>query len=256
MTISDAKENDDRLLTRRRFLTSALPPLAVAAYLALGGVTQTPGQVSGRKLGNVTDGITLTDQHGKAFNMAELLGKGPCLVVFGYGGCPMCQRITDSVAAIQSEMIGQKRKLPIVVISVQPEQDRGDDAMKTYTASYYEKGVRQFADETLPDGAARRREAGERAFTAAKGKKQEDRILHIVCPPTAKDAQTLEQRIGLLINVKDAKQHSAFITLFNNGQVVKGFRALDREQNAPAAFTRALAKTVAAEAGRAAGPER
>ena len=77
-----------------------------------------------------------------------------------------------------------------------------------------------------------------------------------MCPTTAKDAQTIETRMGLLINTKDTKQHSSFVTFCNKGKIVKGFRALDKSQNAPAGFTEALAKTVSGEVAKQVSAER
>lgn len=161
--------------------------------------------------------MRMTDQYGQAFDPVSL-GKGPALVLFGYGGCPMCQKITQSVAVIQEEMEKQGRRVPIVVVSVQPEDDR--DNMEYYLSGFYSKGVKQFSNETLPIKDV------QQAYHTGKNRPQGERLLHVVCPPTAQDAQNLERAMGLIINQNHPKQHSSFITLFHNGTAVRSYRGL------------------------------
>jgi|GEM_PF-3499372 len=168
--------------------------------------------------------LKLTDQHGKEFRPAELFGDKPAIVLFGYGGCPRCQLITDTVATIQQRLEKDGKHVPIVVISVQPEEDRNN--MKDYIGSYYAKGIKQFSGETLPADEEGRVKLGEQSFEAARDKPQSERIFHLVCPPTAKDAQKLQEALGLINNPNNAKDHSAFITLFKDGVKSSQYRGL------------------------------
>ncbi len=167
------------------------------------------------------------------------------MVLFGYGGCPMCQRITDSVARIQQELAKEGKDIPFVVVSVQPEADRAD--LKSYIGSYYYKGVKQFKDETLPSDLDKCREMGEISYEQARTKPQGSRILHVVCPPTQEKAQELQQRIGLMINPRDPKQHSSFITLFDKGKAVKAYRGLSGGGDDTGKYHTELAATVVAD---------
>ncbi len=181
-------------------------------------------------------GKALTDQYGKPLDPA-ILSKGPCLVVYGYGGCPMCQKITDTLAGVQEQLIKSKKPIPIVVISVQPKQDRTE--MQDYMEKYYSKGLKQFANEQVGDAT--------KAYDAGKSVAQSSRIFHIVCPPSEQAAEDLQATMGLPQNTKDAAQHSSFIVLFNDGQQHKfpdktnpkamnpGIRGLDTAATTPLA---------------------
>jgi cytochrome oxidase Cu insertion factor (SCO1/SenC/PrrC family) len=178
----------------------------------------------GKSLEEIFANTPLTDQHGKNFDPAELFKDGHAIVLFGYGGCPMCQKITDTVVTLQNEMEKNGKHVPIVVVSVQPETDR--DQMKDYVGKYYFKGMKQFPDEVLPKDKETWQDFGEKAFEDAKDKPQAGRILHVVCPPSDVAAQEIERRLKFIINENDPQQHSSFITLFDEGKVVKDYRGL------------------------------
>ncbi len=240
---------DDKsdLQSRRGFLRVAMTaPLAVALAACDTG-TQDPAKpvpAPAKKAETVKDniftGISFTDQHGKKFKPEEL---DQALVVFGYGGCPMCQKITDSVEAIQKKLLEDGKSVPIVVISVQPEQDRDD--LKTYVSSYYVKGVKQFASETLPEDDAARRALGKKSFETAKTLPQRDRILHVICPPDSAAAKTLQTRMELSQNPNKPESHTAYITLVKNGVVGQKFRSLPNDNGDPTPeFMQALAERI------------
>lgn len=249
-------------MSRRRFLETSGRS---AAALVLAGQVRADAQQPEKSkkdeektLAKVFEGITLTDQYGKEFKPAELFKDKQCIVLFGYGGCPMCEKISDTVAAVQQELIRQGKNVPIVVVSVQPEQDSyreeqrdaagrvtQSNPMRRYVASYYVEGVRQFQDEVLPDDEQKRREAGERSYDGAKDKPQGDRILHVVCPPKAEDAQEIERRIGLIFNENDPKVHSSFLTLFDKGVATKHYRGLpSHRETDEAKYAATLARQV------------
>ncbi len=224
--------NDDTRTSRRDFLRTASGAALAAALGACGGEPQEPVKPKPKpatKKESIFSGIALTDQHGKPFDPAQL---EQALVLFGYGGCPMCQNISDSVAAIQDKLLAEGKQVPIVVVSVQPEEDKKD--LKTYVASYYVKGVKQFASEKLPPADDARRLMGEKAFDAAEKLPQRDRILHVVCPPDSDAAKMLQtQRMGYAQNPKNPESHTPYITLVKQGVVVKNIRALPYDNGAP-----------------------
>lgn len=150
-------------------------------------------------------GITLTDQNGNAFDPAKQFANGECVVLFGYGGCPMCQNITQTVAVLQEKMEKSGKHVPIIVVSVQPEKDSAPDKRKEYIESYAEMKVHE---------------------TDAEGR----RVLHVVCPKSAEDAKTIQTRLGLPTS-ENAKQHSSLITLFKNGAPVKQLRGLTEKND-------------------------
>ncbi|MFO0388935.1 MAG: SCO family protein [Alphaproteobacteria bacterium] len=202
----------------------------------------TPAKKEEKKDAGVFKDISFTDQHGKAFKPEEL---EQSLVVFGYGGCPMCQKITDSVAAIQAKLLADDKKIPIVVISVQPDEDKKD--LKTYIASYYRKGVKQFANEELPEADDARELRGKKSFDAAEKLPQRDRILHVLCPPDSDAAKTLQTRLGLFQNPNKPTSHSSYIILIKNGVKAEEFRALPKDNSAPdEKFLKELAEKVSA----------
>lgn len=218
-------------------------------------------------LAAVFDGIALTDQHGKTFDPAQVLRDGPAVVLFGYGGCPRCQEISKTVASLQQQLIDKGRKVPILVVSVQPDKD--SKAMREYIARYHEMGVRQFqpqdeASKALPENAEERRKQAEAGFDAyekkddaGQKKEQAERIFHIVCPPKDEDAKTIQERISeglkkagsknMLITSKTPKEHTSFMIVFNDGKAVEAYRALNPKQEAPPDFTKSRAGEVAAK---------
>lgn len=206
-----------------------------------------PSRATEKKISSIFRGIPLTDQHGKPFQPSELFKEGPCLILFGYGGCPMCTNISVTVAAIQQELLSQGKKVPIVTISVQPETDRNN--MRYYIGSYYVMKVKQFPTETLSADNAMRRQQGEQSFQAAQQRPQGDRILHVVNPPSAKDAQELERRMGLIINPNNPIEHSSFISYCDKGELVGHFRGLPPPHSMQniELFAQDMAKVVAAQ---------
>lgn len=172
----------------------------------------------------VFSGIAITDQTGKAPDMA-FLAKGQCIVLFGYGNCPVCAEITKTVAATQKKLLAKgMNDVPIVVVSVQPEKDR--DNMAFYISGYHQAGIRQFADERLPEDGER--EATGREMIAQAGKRPAgERLLHVLCPADAQAAQEMQRRIAAIagtttgIDEKNTRQHSMFLTLMDQGRVVK-----------------------------------
>jgi cytochrome oxidase Cu insertion factor (SCO1/SenC/PrrC family) len=247
--------------SRRDFLRGILGASAAAAIGTSDTIAQepqkqdpkkqepTPAKKEEKKDAGVFKDISFTDQHGKAFKPEEL---EQSLVVFGYGGCPMCEKITDSVAAIQQKLLADGKKIPIVVISVQPEKDSGKDnngkeKLIDYVSSYYVKGVKQFANEELPMAEDARRLRGEKAFETARNLPQRDRILHVLCPPDSDAAKTLQTRLGLFQNPNKPSSHSSYITLIKNGIKAEEFRALPKDNSAPdEKFMKELAEKVSA----------
>ena len=253
---------DNTQPTRRQFLQAV-----VATPIALRAQQQEPqpkkddtAKKQEPKKETPFTGIAFTDQHGKAFDPAEL---EQALVVFGFEGCPECQKISTTVAAVQSKLLTDKKNVPIIIVSVQPDADR--DSMKSYVAYYYKKGAKQFAREELPEAnnekwknnknekltpeeaEAARESLGEKSFETAKNLPQRDRILHVICPPDSEAAKLLQTRLGHLQNPKNPESHTSYITLIKNGVKAEEFRALPYNNSAPdEKFLKRLADQVSA----------
>lgn len=242
--------NDNAKMSRRRFLGTA-----TAASLSpfIKGCVQPSqeGGVPANALSEVFKDIPLTDQYNKPFDITEVIGDKPAIVLFGYNGCPMCQTITKSVAATQQLLESKEEHIPIVVISIQPEEDK--EHLPEYTANYYRMGVKQFPGEKLPEDFSARGEMGENSYKLGMNGEQSDRILHVCCPPSSQVAKELEQRIarasGLLGGVAgtSSKQHSAYMTLCKDGVMFDSVRSLpmsNEQEDVSTHFTAEVARTI------------
>lgn len=263
--------DENTVESRRRFIRRPVEMAAAAAVasiakplLALAPETPPLDKNDKKTLAAIFDGIALTDQHGEKLDPAELFRDGEAIILFGYGGCPRCQEISHTVAAVQQKLIDKGKKVPIIVVSVQPENDK--DAMREYIARYHELGVRQFQPEgaeskRLPAGEEERRKQAEEGFDRYEAKKGDDkkeeqagRIFHIVCPPQDGDSKTIQERMSealklagskkLLITSDNPKQHPAFMTVFSDGNAVETYRALNPDQKAPPAFANGRADEI------------
>lgn len=241
---------------RRDFLRQTAAAVATAAAATTPWTAKVEAKpatpVRGGDLAKAFDGIHLTDQYGQAFDPEKILGKKDCLVLFGYGGCPLCEEISNSVAAIQKELLANQLDVPIVVVSAQPDADRyqpdAPNPMKSYIAKYHEKGVKQFATSPLSENEGDRQSEGEQIYDNAASSaatSQSRRILHVVCPPSIQDTQTIEKRLGLIYNPNDPKSHTAFITHYHHGEKMQKYRALESFRSSDA-FAGKLAKEVTA----------
>lgn len=163
-------------------------------------------------------GMELKDQYNQPMDPA-LFSKGDVAIIFGFRGCKMCMGsetkpgIADTVAAMQHELLRQGKNIPIVVISVTPEEDRTKEQRQAYVTSYNKKGVKSSAEQNLSVDD----DALDTAYLAGASKKQEERLLHIIYPPNEKAAENLQSKMGLLQDPNKAEQHSAIITLFVDG---------------------------------------
>ena len=174
-------------------------------------------------------GATLTDQYGKPFDPAQLK-KGPVIVLFGYGDCPRCTTISRSVAAIQQKLLSEGKNVPIVVVSVQPEQDA--DKQRRIITGYYERGVRQFSlegDMAQPLGeefVQELQDARLAAYEQSRDMPQSSRLLHVLRPQSNAMSLEIQQRMGHV--TQGEEKHAALITLFNDGKFVEHYTALPR----------------------------
>ena len=231
------------LPSRRNFLKGAAAAFA-ATSLPLHSLQDPQNPKS---LTKIFEGVQLQDQYGKDLNPVELFKDRNALVMFGYGGCQMCQKIGITVAAVQTEIDGRNKKiaednkklsddkkkplidLPIIVVSVLPAQDRFKDGkenpMKAYVDSYAENGVRQTKESGV-------------SYERGKAVEQKDRVLHVVTTQDGKlendydMPQTIQSRLAKEFPrtnrflPTDTKSHSPYITLFKNGIAVQTERAI------------------------------
>lgn len=248
------------LASRRQFLQMAANATGAAAILSgvdahAAGVPQPeaitdPATKRTPTLAEVFKDIPLTDQYGKSFDPTSLFADKPCLIVFGYGGCPLCEEISNSVAASQNKL----KNVPVIVISVQPDEDR--DRMQDYVSRYYAKGIKQFAEETLPAATAKRIELGKKSYLENRDKPQSERLLHIACPPSAEAAQLLEDRLQLFHNRARSKVHSFDIVVCKNGKASHKQLAINESFEAPPAFAQGVAENVSKLLGLGIAPGR
>ncbi len=218
---SDSSGNS---VTRRSFLKAS--GLAAAAGALGVPVGAAEGEVRANwrsQRGSVTapdvfSGMALTDQYGRPFNPAETFGDKPYLIAFGYNDCAICGGspgkvgIMDAVAAIQKKLRGQERNIPIVVISVDPASDREPKGMQAWLAAHRDKGIEEFAG-AVADSDRSSRSAAER-------------LLHLACPASPRDAQTIQERLRLPINLNNFRQHSDYVTLIEKNRAVGMCRLL------------------------------
>ncbi len=186
------------------------------------------------------------------FDLPATFNDRPCLILFGYNGCPKCQEITKTVAETQKQLLKAKLDIPIIVISTQPEQDKRH--LQDYVKRYGEAKVYEFAD----DAVARRGQL----LKGLGGKDQNDetqgqRILHVVLPENKDQAIDIQQRLHQVAKgagiktmrnsgtiAGNAKQHSPYIALFDQGNIKQAFRGLDNDNQASETFAKRQAATI------------
>lgn len=167
--------------------------------------------------------IPVTDQTGRAFNPSQC-SKGITLVVFGWGGCPVCQEMTKTLAMTQQKLLKAGHEVQVVVVSMQPEKDR--DNMPYYVGGYFQAGMQQSPNDKILSGASARRAYGEKQLEAAKALPQENLMLHVLCPPKGTDSQEVVKRLAKQagvstgLNALDPRQHPFTFTLFKDGNIV------------------------------------
>lgn len=201
-------------MSRRHFIAGA-----TAGALSLSAKQSWAQQETSDLAAFFADG-DLRDQYGAPFKPATLFGDKPVIFIFGYNNCRLCEGetgagIVDSVAALQQELLRQKKNIPIVLVDTVPGIDQPD--AKEHVAMHYEHGVRQFASEPVVDTT----EAGEKAFEAGSKKEPAGRLFHIAYAKGTKGAQWVEDlqtKMGLLQDPNDNYNHSLDAVLFVKGK--------------------------------------
>jgi cytochrome oxidase Cu insertion factor (SCO1/SenC/PrrC family) len=212
-------------------------------------------------LDTIFAGTKLDDQAGK-LDIPKQFGKGQCLILFGFNGCPLCQKITNTVAATQKELLKNKLDVPIIVISTQPETDK--PKVQEYLKTYDDAGVREFAEDT---STTRRNDLvnklGGKSTPTDHSEKQ--RVLHIGLPESAEQAKEIQRKIfdvnkttaannnkiGFTkmtdngLSAGSNRQHSRYICLFEDGEMKQVFAGLDKNFSSPDDFAQEVAKKVA-----------
>lgn len=223
-------------ISRREFLAATAATVASPFLSKIAGAASAADDP--KSLAKIFEGMTLTDQYGKDFDPAELYKDKPVVVMFGFGGCQMCNKLSTTAAAVQAEVdtrneVRAKKKetpleLPIIVVSVKPDQDRFKDGdgnpMKEYIESYDELGVRQFQEKKERD----------KPYENGKDIAQKDRILHVVTTQSGNFGnsddnfpQTIQRRLANEFKDTnwfipgDENSHSFYFTLFQNGVATK-----------------------------------
>lgn len=148
----------------------------------------------------------------KPYPLDKIL-ESPCYVIHGYGDCPLCEEITKVIAAVQKKLFEQGiEDVPIVVISVWPEKDRGkpEERLSDYNAA----GVKQVnSDKPL--------------LKSWGHLPPKDLNLHLVIPPSKEDAQAIQMAIAGKGEANtdpglgaDFTQHTRYITLCVDGKAL------------------------------------
>lgn len=156
-----------------------------------------------------------TDQYGKKFDPQILAGR-PHIVVFGYGGCPVCANIGKNLGAIQSALLQAGKDVPIVVISITPEDDGKMDNRKEYVARYRIAGVRQFPGEKLASDEESAHSLGEKSYDENKDANPKDRQLHVLVAKDRDTALAMHEAAGFPVNKNPrVKKHTPYITPYD-----------------------------------------
>jgi protein SCO1 len=127
----------------RKTTTPIAAALAVAGLLALTGCGGGSGEKGGsdkavasvepqKKGGAVLDqpfdkpDLTLTDTHGKEYDLIDETKGKPVLLYFGYTHCPdVCPLTMSNIAVARSKLTAeQKKKLRVVFVTSDPERDK------------------------------------------------------------------------------------------------------------------------------------
>lgn len=182
-----------------------------AAALAL-GENQADAQQRGNYFGPL-NGFALKDQYGQNFDAKAVLAGQPHLMVFGYEGCPYCEKISPTLAAVQ-----QALNIPAVVVSIHPEADK--ENAEQYVTSYTDLGIRQYADQ------------GQNPYAEGKGRSVADRKLHLLMAESDDKARELHRAAGKARNDRNPDSHTQLIMLFdgNGREVMYRFGALNPDQ--------------------------
>lgn len=219
----------DRDMTRRQWMQSVAAATAATVFPTSRALApENPPTVTA-----ILSSADFTDQYGKRFDPQTTLKDKPYLLVFGFEGCARCENIGASLAATQKALLEAGYEVPIVVVSVNPEEDRLK--MKEYVARYYEQGIKQIKDEKFSGNAETRYALGKEAFDKFQNedkkkrtllankeidqetyndflrRAQRGRLLHILCAPSQKKAVELEDQLA--ITGPDPKGHTGIIFL-------------------------------------------
>lgn len=212
---------EDQQLSRRRLLQVA------GTFTVLPFVDRLEAQEQLSYEGPLKD-FKFTDQYGEKFDPVAALAGKPHLLVFGYEGCPFCEgKITKTVAAVQ-----KKANLPVVVVTIHPENDHDPETLREYAGKYSQLGVRQLPG-TGPEDAAK-------AYETAKNKKPSERALHLLVTrdgdgnPSDETAIKLHLNTGNPYDAKNKDSHTPMLMLCDaKGKIIaKKFAALDANDNA------------------------
>lgn len=157
----------------------------------------------------------IQDQDNQRFDIRKVI-KGPYLMVFGFKGCPVCNtNITPTIAAVQKAMLDEGLNVPIVVVTMQPKEDKSvnDAASKdpkdmSYEDRYKKMGVVVY--DTKPSSFSTPESQGELSLL----EKQKSRKLHILFAKDDETAAMLHDAMGATrITTNDVVTHSPRLTL-------------------------------------------
>jgi hypothetical protein len=173
------------------------------------------------------DQTTVKDEDA-SFNIPKQFGKGQCLILFGFNGCPRCSEITKTLIHTQEKMIKQKAVIPIIVVSTNPA---GKDGDRKHVQEY----IQRYEDYQAPDYKGR----GVKETVGGKT------VLHIALPESAGAAQQIQQRLFAQNQAAHEKNsaitemhgsglargknapHTPYLTLFENGEMKQVFRGIN-----------------------------
>lgn len=152
-------------------LTLGAAVTAAAAVAALAGCSTSDGGSAARnaaaaataaKAGTVLDtpfakpALTLTDQDGKRFDLAEATKGRPTLLFFGYTHCPdVCPTTMGDIAVAKSRLPkAEQARLKVVFVTTDPERDT-PQRLKTWLAAFDPSFIGLSGDFTAIQTAAR-----------------------------------------------------------------------------------------------------
>jgi cytochrome oxidase Cu insertion factor (SCO1/SenC/PrrC family) len=162
----------------------------------------------------------IKDQLGKSFDAKKILGGSPYVLAYGFASCPLCNtNITLTIAEVQKAMREAGLDVPIVVVTLKPEEDGKDNASAlSYQQRYESKGVKAFNLKTGEKVPILSTSAGPNELEAF----QKKRSLHILFPKNNQTSIDMHYAMGATRLASNENSHTVMLSLIGaDGKVKK-----------------------------------
>jgi cytochrome oxidase Cu insertion factor (SCO1/SenC/PrrC family) len=153
----------------------------------------------------------IKDQLGKPFDAKTILGGRPYVIAYGFASCPLCNtNITPTIAEVQKQMRAAGLNVPIVVVTLKPEEDGKDNASAFgYQQRYQSKGVLPFQLKPNEKEPKLNPDAGPKELEQF----QKKRSLHILFPKSNKASLDLHYAMNMTRVSSSENSHTVMLTL-------------------------------------------